>query len=295
MGGWLDGYTHITDNARSDGGTIAPGYPARVVWHTVEGGISVPSARGHSSPPHLWVDPIRRVKLQTVPLDRSSYAMWDQADYPHRTNKANAVQVEIAGYAAEAGGWPDSTLVWLAAEVLAPVVEFIRSQGGTFDFDGCPDPPKDEQIGGSSYENAPQRFTWAKWATFNSHCGHRHVTGNGDRYDPGLLNLRKISAYTAELVGTAGTASVPTPPIGELTVAQYEDLVARITRMHDELNRRFDAVGEVINPTRKTVDALPELIEHVEFEVDRRADALGEVVNRTAADIAAMKAAAPKP
>lgn len=206
MGAWLDGYTHIKDSDHSGGGSYGD-YPWRVVWHTVEGGISEDMARAHRSPPHLWVDPSRGLKLQTVPLDRSSYAMWDQGDYPYRTNKARAIQIEIAGHATEAGGWSDAYLRFLALEVLVPIVDFIRSQGGTFDYGSCPDPAGSEQIGGSSLESAPQRFGWETWHHFNSHCGHRHVTGNGDRYDPGLLDLCKIGEIAQGHKGPLG------PPI----------------------------------------------------------------------------------
>lgn len=197
--GWLPGWARVT-NPRSSGGTYGTDYhpyPWRVVFHSTQSS-GMPNVATHPATPHLWYDPRTRQKIQCVPFDRSSFAMYQGNDHPHYTNKACAIQIELVGWAEEAGDWPEEYLRNIAVDVLAPICRWVASVDGRIDLGNVPDPGV---IPGSSYENAPQRLSWGAWADFNGVCAHRHVPGNGDRWDAGLLDLRRIARYAAEILG----------------------------------------------------------------------------------------------
>src|SRR5688572_27138339 len=131
MSGWLPGYTRV-DNARGAGGTYATDfhpYPWRICLHTIEG-RGFGNVAGHPYPPHTWYNPATRERLQTVPLDRAAFALYQANEAPHYTNKARALQVELVGYAEEAGDWPDEYLRNIARDVVAPLCQWVAQYGG---------------------------------------------------------------------------------------------------------------------------------------------------------------------
>jgi hypothetical protein len=201
--GLVPGATWV-QNPRNGGGTYAAGYPWRICLHTIEGALGTLSASlpgSHAYPPHLWVDPSTRKLYQTVPLTRSAFALY-QGDGPY-TNKARALQVEIAGHAATAGTWPDEWLTNIAADVIVPFVDFVRSQGSDINFDNV---PPIGAIGGSASEHAPQRLTYQAWTDLDGLCTHRHVPDN-DHWDSGTLNVPRLVEITRELLGSSSPAT----------------------------------------------------------------------------------------
>lgn len=198
---WLEGFERV--NADKLAGPYV-GSPWRLVLHSTEGGSSVGAVaayRNTGSWPHFTVDPARRQRLQHYDTNTSARAMMHPVGLPE-TNKANAVQIEIVGFATQMPDMPDDQLAWLANSVVAPIrgVAPFTLTAPLF----VPYP--------SSYGfGAAQRLSWAQWSTFNGICGHQHVPGN-DHGDPGALNVTKLitslSPPKPEEDMPAGTATV---------------------------------------------------------------------------------------
>lgn len=203
MADWLPGFERVY-NDRWNGQTFDQGYPPSVVWHSIEG-TSITSAGSHTSPPHFWIDVKRRLKVQTVRMGRGSYAMG--SDNPSPNRKTNCYQIEQTGFATQMAQYLNETdYKWLGQEVLRPICDWLSENGTPLNLDNAPD-VSTEQISGSSFANAPQRFSKSYWLGFNGACGHRHVWNQSDRYDPGLMDLRKICDYAKN------STTTPTKPV----------------------------------------------------------------------------------
>lgn len=191
---WLPRAERV-QNAKAAGGRYVDS-PWRFVFHTVE---AEPSAHGfralaarHANPPHLWAMPKADLVLQTVPLNRSAYALARPGTI--QTNRLHAVQVEVWGYAAKMGDVDPDFLRWLADRVLVPVARLV--------------PINLERVeptrGRSAYgRNGAGRLTPAEWNAFNGVCGHQHVPDN-DHWDPGKLDLTAIATRARHTLGPTG-------------------------------------------------------------------------------------------
>jgi hypothetical protein len=211
MSGWLDGIERVP-NTHSRGGTYQPGVPWRFVVHTVEGDPRTVSdcrliAEAHQAPPHLWYAPRYGWYGQTVPLDRSAFALAHPRGAPE-TNKAGALQVEVFGYAADTGDWPDD---WL--DGIAYLIRRCINAGYPVDLSEIAATTGSDGYG----PGGTVRFDWPRWATFPGLCGHANVPGN-DHWDPGRLDLARI----AELA-----APSPTAKDDDMTPGQTRDLTGR--------------------------------------------------------------------
>jgi hypothetical protein len=264
--GWLAGWIPVM-NPRSGGGTYATdyyGYPYRIILHTMESrGMGNPAT--HQYPPHLWYNPATREKVQTVPLDRAGFALYQGGDAPHYTNKARALQVELVGYAEEAGSWPDQYLVNIAQDVVAPLCQWVASQGGRINLGNVPLPGA---IPNSAREDAPQRFDPQVWADFDGLAAHRHVPMGDDHWDTGALDLRRIARYAAELLGSGAIASE-----GELTVAQIDDL-----------NKRLDIIAKDVSNSNAYAEERWKFAEATEAQRLAKLDKVIADVNKWAED-----------
>jgi hypothetical protein len=176
------------------GGSYLAG-PWRFVFHTIEGEPSADAFRrlaaSHATPPHLWAMPSADLLLQTIPLNRSAYALARPGST--QTNRLQAVQVELWGFAAKMAGASQATLNWLADRVLAPVARMVpinldnvRPAGGEYCY-------------GSG---SPCRMSAEEWARFDGVCGHKDVPTN-DHWDPGGLNLAAIAARAKTQAGVS--------------------------------------------------------------------------------------------
>ena len=197
--GYVAGATWV-QNARNGGGTYDPegfGYPWRIVLHTIQGSANVRLIEGHHAPPHLWYNPATRQLWQTVPLSRSSFAMWQGNG--HYTNKARAIQIELHGYSEDAESWPQEWLDNITVDLIVPICRWVAAYaGGMIDLSQAPDPGI---IANSSLETAPQRMSERVWANFPGLCSHRHVPQNGDRWDTGRLDTPRIARHAAMIIG----------------------------------------------------------------------------------------------
>ena len=191
---WVPGAERVA-NPRSAGGSYVPG-PWRFVFHTIEGepgeaGFRRLAAR-HTNPPHLWAMPSANLLLQTIPLDRSAYALARPGSV--QTNRRRAIQVEVDGYAAKMGALPQDAIDWLAERLLAPVARLV--------------PINLERVlptgGVSCYgHDSSCRLTAEQWQSFDGVCGHQHVPDN-KHWDPGLAPLLAIADRARQLVGVRG-------------------------------------------------------------------------------------------
>src|SRR6266403_15617 len=100
----------------SDAGPYVTAAP-KIVWHTTEG-VSLPTYSG--SAPHFTFNAETGSLWQHIPIDRSAKSL-EHPSGTVETNHANCVQVELVGYAKDAGTW--STTVYARIAQLARWIE----------------------------------------------------------------------------------------------------------------------------------------------------------------------------
>ncbi|WP_210481595.1 peptidoglycan-binding domain-containing protein [Naasia sp. SYSU D00948] len=192
---WVPGAERVS-NPRSRGGTYVGG-PWRFVFHTIEGrpspaGFRALAAR-HRQPPHLWAMPQADLLLQTIPLNRSAYALARPGTV--QTNRRQAVQVELWGFAKDMASAPSDVLDWLARRLLAPVARLVPLNLGDVR------PPGTERCYGL---HSPCRMSPAQWRDFAGVCGHKDVPDNA-HWDPGGLDMAGIASRARALLAAGPT------------------------------------------------------------------------------------------
>lgn len=195
-------------NARNAGGTYATGYPWRLVLHTTE---VVPSslhgartmAARHEFPPHLWAWPERDWLAQTVPLDRSAFALKQPKGAPP-TNKARAIQVEIVGHADQTPKWPAGWWDWIGRRIVRPVIDL----GYPIQLDEIA-----ATTGRDGYGTGGRvRMTWTAWAHFGGIAGHANVPGNS-HWDIGAGDLARVAAAASDQSPTPEDPMATSPAV----------------------------------------------------------------------------------
>lgn len=206
-------------NARNAGGTYSPGaFPWRFTLHTTE---AVPSsldgaramAARHKYPPHLWYWPQRDWLGQTVPLDRSAFALVQPKGAPP-TNKAHAIQVEVIGHADQTASWPGEWWDRIGRRILRPVIDL----GYPVRLDEVAATTGHEGYGA----DGKVRMSWTAWAHFGGVCCHANVPGN-EHWDIGRGDLKRVAAAAAplppeppEVPAMAGLDNAVRPTNGEI-------------------------------------------------------------------------------
>src|SRR3954453_7968064 len=84
-----------------DAGMFVPAQP-KLVWHTTET-RRLPAYDGSS--PHFTLDPASGRLWQHIPIDRAARSL-EHPPGAVETNRANAVQVELLGFARDTPSWP---------------------------------------------------------------------------------------------------------------------------------------------------------------------------------------------
>lgn len=203
VSGWLDGIERVP-NDHSGGGTYADGVPWRFVVHTVEGDPDNVSdcrliAGSHRSPPHLWYSPRLGWYGQTVPLDRSAFALAHPPGTAE-TNKMRALQVEVFGYAAETQDWPPP---WL--DGIGYLVRRCVNAGYPVNLEHVAPTTGEDGYG----HDGAVRFSPHEWTQWDGLCGHANVPAN-DHWDPGAADLAAVAR--------AARPPAPEPPEDDLPV-----------------------------------------------------------------------------
>lgn len=163
----------LTKQMLGDAGRLDRSYGARVILHTTEGGSYPGPHIYHDTHPTFTCDIKKRRTYQHTGVDRCAMALENHSGGVE-TNRANAVQIEIVGFTAEAGHWTDGDYAYLHS-----LLVHIRNAGHPFRWH-CATPW------------AQRRFTLPHWRKFNGICGHMHVPEN-KHTDPGThLKVRRV-------------------------------------------------------------------------------------------------------
>lgn len=160
----------------------------KAVLHTTEG----PTFQGGSdalvnenAEPHLLFgrmpDGSHRVR-QFIPFNQSARAL-EHPPGTGETNRARAIQVEIAGYAKDSHDWPDSFY-----DALARMFLLVEHR--------VPIPRKVPR----TFSDTPNRYTPVGWLGVSGYVGHQHAPSQTQgHWDPGAFRGRKlIQAMDAE-------------------------------------------------------------------------------------------------
>jgi len=196
------------------------GYPYRLTtpwrWtlHTIECDPHYDPtglARTHANPPHFWVCLPKQIIVQTIDTDRSGRALKGSSRV--ETNHARAVQVEIAGRAADTATYPAAWWEWLRDALLIPVAEHHG-------INLANQPPLWAESARAYGTSSQTRMSIAEWYAFDGLCGHQHVPDNS-HWDPGPVPAHLLKPATA-----------PAPPDPkELTVADIAAITARLDKI----------------------------------------------------------------
>lgn len=170
----------IVRPASLSGGTFI-GVPWKVCLHTTEGGGNRNgTASFHGNPywPHFEVEDGVGI-TQFLPLDRSAYALYNGPE-AGETNRANMIQVEIAGYAADAPNFSAETL-----RNVASIIRFVHQETGMAIAFPLPFRPP--------FTDGP-RLTGAPLHALEGVIGHQHVGDGNDHTDPGQIDVAALKA-----------------------------------------------------------------------------------------------------
>lgn len=154
----------------------------KLVWHTTESARESVDAmwsvlREKRAAPHFVIGTRKGfrfpVAIQCIPLHRAGRALLHPSG--PETNRANAIQVEICGRAADSRGWDEN---WYKA--LANLALLIEHR---VDIPRC------------AVRSFPgSRYTGDGFVRAAGHVGHCHVPGN-DHHDPGQFGRRRLLRF----------------------------------------------------------------------------------------------------
>ena len=178
------------DAARGDAGFFDYEHPWRIVLHTTEVTRRIREwVPNWLFPSQVVCDPLpsQRDIIQCLRLDRAGKSLVN-ASGGVNTNTINCIQVEINGISASAEHWDDEWLTWIGAEVIAPIIRWIRAVGGDIDLSQV---TKVGPVPTNPTQNKAQRMSFNEWNNFNGICAHVDVPEN-DHLDTKLLNRDRI-------------------------------------------------------------------------------------------------------
>lgn len=140
----------------------------KLVWHTTQGS-SLPNYQG--SAPHFTINLKTGQLWQHIPIDRAAKTL--KAGGP---NFWNTIQVEIVGFAEQAGSWS-------AAEYarLRDLARWVERNG---------DVPRRCSVTFTDSRGV-KRLSTDAFKAYTGHIGHQHAPGN-DHWDPGKLNIKEV-------------------------------------------------------------------------------------------------------
>jgi len=145
----------------------------KLVWHTTEGG-GIDNMwrvlRDKNAAPHFCIDPGGgdAPVYQCIPLNRAARALEHPAGTPE-TNRANAIQVEIIGFAKDADDW--GHVIYRDLGALAALIDH------RFNI----------RRGYRPFTVPAKKVTPSGFVRATGHLGHGHVPNN-NHWDPGKMN-----------------------------------------------------------------------------------------------------------
>ncbi len=152
----------------------------KIVWHTTEGSSAagaIAAYREHDGWPTFTFEYLGhgRCRLyQHMPLTQAARTLRHPGG--PETNRANAVQVELVGFASDTGGWSAAHY-----RAIARLARWIEREWSVPRMAGVVFGPGARRMGGREF------FDYA------GHAGHVHVPGN-DHTDPGALRIARVLA-----------------------------------------------------------------------------------------------------
>jgi hypothetical protein len=149
----------------------------KLLWHTTEG-YSLPRYSG--SNPHFTLHPATGQLWQHQPITEPSRALVHSPGTPE-TNRANVVQVELIGFAAQTHDWPDAYYGNIAA-----LARWIEANHGV--------PSKSTVAFTSTATHQARRMTGAEFIAYSGHCGHEHAPPNNVHWDPSRFRIGDVLA-----------------------------------------------------------------------------------------------------
>jgi hypothetical protein len=158
---------HIEHKPLENAGTFTGG-GKKLCWHTTESAFDKVDLmwqvlRDKRAAPHFVIGGRpglqHPVVIQTIPLDRAARALQHPAGTP-QTNRANAIQVEICGFTAEAVDWPESRYKALANLFVLIRHRVAIKNKATVDF------------------SRPRRLGGQEWVDAEGHVDHGQCPNN---------------------------------------------------------------------------------------------------------------------
>jgi hypothetical protein len=153
--------------------TAAPlafiGVEPKIVWHTTEG-YGLPGYSGVQ--PHFTLNPKTGELWQHVPITGGAYALENHSGGVE-TNRANAIQVELIGFARDSAVWPKSYYA-----NIANLARWIEKHAGV------------KRACGVKFR-ASSSYKISNWYGYGGHCGHQHVPENS-HWDPGEFRIDEV-------------------------------------------------------------------------------------------------------
>lgn len=201
-GAWLPGAQKVP--TAFDGGRFSGGAP-RVVWHTTESdprGTAAAAAAQHleekGCATHLVWNPLTGELVQMLPAVRPARSLGDLGGdlEPSREGRL-CLQIDVVAFSTDP--FTSGPLHGLAA-----ILRWLDSWNMPRRWPAGPPPA--EPI---SRDSARDRARWSR----GGHFGHSQVPGNA-HFDPGALDIRKLTANPADAPAATGQPGVAAPGPG---------------------------------------------------------------------------------
>jgi len=155
---------------------------AKLLWHTTEGSSAEGAINAYGATgswPHFTFEPKTGRLFQHLPLNVAGRALEHPAGTVE-TNRANVIQVELVGRAAETPKWTDAEYARVA--MLARWIEYNARV-----------PRRCTVVFNATPQRQAQRLSGADWLAYAGHIGHCHAPSN-HHWDPGSLRIDRVLA-----------------------------------------------------------------------------------------------------
>lgn len=168
----------ITHNDIGETGRMPGGEGQKTVLHTTEGPTFAgadETLRQNGDEPHFLLDPKTGKVVQYIALSQLGKALQHPPGTPE-TNRANAVQIEMVGYAADTPKWTTTQLTHVAA-----LCSLISHRTGVRQRAPVP----------FHAAGLAKRLNPYAWQYAEGYYGHEHVPNN-DHEDPGAFPISQM-------------------------------------------------------------------------------------------------------